>query len=122
MKTPEMAAFARESLSLPEGLEIDLSTLGQRGSDRAYFRIRWKEERSAILVAYDPGRKENRYFADIAAFLSEIGVPVPRVFRHDPIGCLMVMEDLGSIDLESLKRAPWEERAPLYRKTLAAVH
>jgi aminoglycoside/choline kinase family phosphotransferase len=117
-----MAAFARESLSLPEGLEIDLSPLGQRGSDRTYFRIRWKEERSAVLVSYDPGRVENSYFADIAAFLSEIGVPVPRVFRHDPAACLMVMEDLGSIDLESLKSAPWEERAPLYRKTLASVH
>jgi aminoglycoside/choline kinase family phosphotransferase len=123
MKTrDEMAAFARESLSLPEGLEIDLSPLGNRGSDRTYFRIRWRQERSAILVAYDPGRVENGYFANIAAFLSEIGVPVPRVFRHDPIGCLMVMEDLGSIDLESLKSAPWEERAPLYQKTLASVH
>ena len=118
----QMAAFARESLSLPEDLEVDLSPLGQRGSDRTYFRVRWKGGRSAVLVDYDPGRVENRYFADIAAFLSEIGVPVPRIFRHDPAACLMVMEDLGSIDLESLKRAPWEERAPLYRKTLASVH
>ena len=122
MRTPEeMSAFARKSLGLPEGLAIDLSPLGTRGSDRTYFRIRWNEGRSAVLVAYDPGRVENCYFADIAAFLSEIGVPVPQVFRHDPIGCLMVMEDLGSIDLESLKDAPWEERAPLYQKTLASV-
>jgi len=118
----EIAAFARESLGLPEGLEIDLSPLGQRGSDRTYFRIRWKTDRSAVLVAYDPGRVENSYFADIAAFLSEIGVPVPRVLRHDPTACLMVMEDLGSVDLESLKGAPWEERASLYQKTLASVH
>ena len=121
-KHDEMAAFARESLGLPEGIEIDLSPLGKRGSDRTYFRLRWDEGRTAILVAYDPARTENQYFADIAAFLSRIGVPVPQVFRHDPAACLMVMEDLGSIDLESYKGAPWEERAPLYQKTLVAVH
>jgi len=117
-----MAAFGRESMGLPEGMEIDFSPLGKRGSDRTYFRIRWDGGRSAILVAYDPVRVENQYFADIAAFLSDIDVPVPRVFRHDPAACLMVMEDLGSLDLESFKDAAWEERAPLYRKTLASVH
>jgi aminoglycoside/choline kinase family phosphotransferase len=118
----EMAAFARETLGLPERLEIDLSPLGKRGSDRTYFRLRWDEGRSAILVVYDPIRRENQYFAGIAAFLRGINVPVPQIFRHDPAACLMVMEDLGSIDLESLKAAPWEERAPLYQKTLQAVH
>ncbi len=121
MKQDELVAFARDALGLQKGAEIDLSPLGGRGSDRTYFRLRWKEGGSAILVLYDPGRIENGYFADIAAFLNDIGVPVPRVIRHDPSACLMVMEDLGTVDLWSLRDASWEVRSGLYRKTLSVV-
>jgi N-acetylmuramate 1-kinase len=121
MTQDELVAFARDALALPKGAEIELSHLGGRGSDRTYFRFRWREGQSAILVLYDPGRTENGYFADIAAFLGDIGVPVPRVIRHDRSACLMVMEDLGAVDLWSSRDASWEIRSDLYRKTLCVV-
>jgi hypothetical protein len=41
-----------------------------------------------------PGRKlENTYYAEIAAFLRDIGVPVPRLIRSDPMTCLILIED-----------------------------
>ena len=118
----EMIGFAREALGLSESVSIELSPLEGRGSDRTFFRLKWNGKDSAILVHYDPKRVENTYYADIAAFLHDIDVPAPRLIRHDPAGCLIVMEDLGDTDLWSLRKTPWETRRALYLKTLTIVH
>jgi hypothetical protein len=116
-----MAVFAREALKIPSSVPVTLSPLGKRGSDRAYFRTAWEGGNTAILVEYDRTREENAYFADIAAFLADIGIPAPRVLRHDPAACLIAVEDLGDADLRSFREAPRETRLALYRKTLSAI-
>jgi aminoglycoside/choline kinase family phosphotransferase len=117
-----MIAFAREALGIPASASVELSPLEGRGSDRTFFRLRCNRTDSAVLVHYDPNRVENTYYAAIAAFLHEIGVPAPRVIRHDPAGCLIVMEDLGESDLWSFIETPWEARRVLYQKTLTITH
>ncbi len=118
----EMIGFSREALGLSESVPLKLSLFEKRGSDRIFFRLKWNRKNSVILVHYDPKRIENTYYADIAAFLREIDVPVPRLIRHDPASCLIVMEDLGDRDLWSLRETPWETRQALYQKTLTIVH
>ena len=123
MKSHEdMIVFAREALGLAESVSIELFPIEGRGSDRTFFRLRWNPNNSAILIHYDPKRVENSYYADIALFLNEIDVPVPRLIHHDPVCCLMVVEDLGDTDLWSLRDNPWETRRILYQKTLTIVH
>jgi aminoglycoside/choline kinase family phosphotransferase len=117
-----MTDFARESLGLLESISLRLSPLKGRGSDRTFYRLEWNYENSAILIHYDPKRIENTYYADIASFLSRIDVPVPRLVRHDPNRCLILMEDLGEMDLWSLKETPWKTLQDLYQKTLTIVH
>jgi len=117
----DMIGFAREALGLSDSVSIELSTIEGRGSDRTFFRLKWNRKDSAILVHYDPKRIENTYYADIAAFLCDIDVPAPRLIRHDPADCLIVMEDLGDEDLWSLRNIPWETRRALYQKTLTIV-
>jgi hypothetical protein len=118
----DMIGFAREALGLSESVSIELSPFEGRGSDRTFFRLKWNRKDSAILIHYDPKRVENMYYADIAAFLRDIDVPAPRLIRHDPAGCLIVMEDLGDTDLWSLRETPWGTRRALYQKTLAIAH
>jgi aminoglycoside/choline kinase family phosphotransferase len=118
----DLIPFAREALGLSESVSVELSPLEERGSDRTFFRLRWNRKDSAILVHYDPKRVENTYYADIAVFLREIDVPAPRLIRHDPAGCLIVMEDLGETDLWSFRKTPWKTRRALYQKTLTIVH
>jgi len=101
---------------------MELSPLQGRGSDRVYSRVRYNRNNSAILVHYDPKRLENTYFTDIAEFLRDIHVPVPRLIRHDPVQCLIVMEDLGDTDLWSFREDGWETRRTFYLKTLTVVH
>ncbi len=122
MKSREhMLLFCRESLGLSPSDPMEFFPLPGRGSDRAFFRLKYRSG-TAILVSYDPKRIENAYYADIANFLAEIRIPVPRVIRHDPAAFLMILEDLGEEDLWSYRKTSWEIRGPLYQKTLAVVH
>jgi len=118
----EMREFCREALGIPESVFPELIPLGGRGSDRSFFRLQWDRGKSAILVHYDPQRVENTFYAEIAEFLKEIEVPAPRVIRHGPAACLLLLEDLGDADLWSFRKTSWEERAPLYRKALMSLH
>jgi aminoglycoside/choline kinase family phosphotransferase len=117
-----LIAFAREALGISESVTVDLFPIEGRGSDRTFFRLKWNRENSAILIHYDPKRVENGYYADIAAFLLKIDVPVPRLIRHNPAGCLIVMEDLGGTDLWSFRKTAWEARQGLYHKVLTVTH
>jgi aminoglycoside/choline kinase family phosphotransferase len=117
-----MINFAKNALGLSKSVSIELSPLEGRGSDRTFFRLKWNRKESAILIHYDPKRLENTYYADIATFLHEIDIPVPRLIRHDEAHCLILMEDLGDMDLWSLRKTPWETRRTLYQKTLMIVH
>jgi N-acetylmuramate 1-kinase len=117
-----LIVFAREALRIPASVSTELTPLEGRGSDRTFFRLTWNRMDSAVLIHYDPKRVENTYYADIAAFLHEIGVAVPHVIRHDRPGCLIVVEDLGESDLWSYRETPWETRRALYQKTLAIAH
>ncbi len=118
----EILAFCRDSLALPDSVSMDILPMAGRGSDRTFFRLKWSPKGSAILVCYDPKRVENTYYADIAEFLKGIDIPVPRLIRHDPVACLILMEDLGDTDLWSFRETSWEKRRPLYEKTLTVLH
>jgi N-acetylmuramate 1-kinase len=118
----ELILFAREALGLSSSVATELLPLSGRGSDRAYYRFKWAQDNSAILVHYNPNRIENTYFADIAAFLTDNNIPVPRIICNDAAGCCLAMEDLGDIDLWSFRNAPWEIRRSLYQKALVAAH
>ncbi|MEW6335323.1 MAG: phosphotransferase [Thermodesulfobacteriota bacterium] len=117
----EEAAFVRAALGWPGAVPVRPVPVGRGGSDRDYFRLTAPRRDSAILMRYGLLREENRGYAAIAAFLGDIGVPVPAIIGHDPERGLLVMEDLGDADLCSFRDAPWEIRRRLYEKTLDAV-
>ena len=113
-----MIQFASEALGAGDSSAAELAPLTARGSDRSFFRLRWKGSHTYILIHYDPVRSENSYYAAITNFLSDIGIPVPQLIAHDGENHLMLMEDMGSTDLWSFRNESWEVRRTLYRKTL----
>ena len=117
-----LIAFARKALGLSGSVSVTLTPLEGRGSDRTFLRLKWSQKNSAILIHYDPKRVENTYYTDIATFLSDIQVPVPRLIGSNPALCLILMEDLGDTDLWSLRGASRETRRTPYQKTLAMMH
>jgi N-acetylmuramate 1-kinase len=118
----EAVDFARQALGMAGSIPVEVAPLGKRGSDRSFFRLTWTPDQSAILINYDPKRQENCYHAEIAEFLYRIGVPAPRMIHHDPAQRLVLMEDLGEVDLWSLRNSDPDARGALYRETIIALH
>jgi len=98
--------------------KVHIDALEKGGSDRKYYRIRFTDEHSLILVRYGDGRAENRYYCSIAEFLAGIGIHVPEIYHHDEQERLIWMEDLGETDLWAFRAEPWERLRPLYGQTL----
>lgn len=117
-----LIGFARNALGLSQDIVVKIVPLRGRGSDRSFFRLTWGSTDSAILIHYDSTRVENTCYSDIAIFLRTIDVPAPALLHHDPDQCIMIMEDLGTIDLWTLRNKPWEIRQELYKKTLTVIH
>ncbi len=100
-----------------------LSAIIKGGSDRHYFRVHFQEPSTpcVILMAYTLVRPDNPRFVTATARLTKLGVHVPAVLAHDPKNLLVWLEDLGSVDLHSLRHEPWSTRGPLYESALTEV-
>lgn len=94
------------------------------GGTRRFFRVNY-HSRDAIACVYDDSKYENFLYAGIAQFLAKIGVPAPKVFLHDREKKMLVMEDLGSVDLFQLQTAGtqnWRAAYKLALDSLAKLH
>jgi NDP-sugar pyrophosphorylase family protein/aminoglycoside/choline kinase family phosphotransferase len=115
---PDEEAFIRSTLDIDAYVPLEMRATGKGGSDRSYFRVVRAGYPSVILMRYGDMVEENAGYVFVASFLREVGVRVPVIHGHDPAQRLILMEDLGDIDLYGLREKPWEARRPLYEKTL----
>ncbi|HKK67603.1 MAG TPA: RNase adapter RapZ [Bacteroidales bacterium] len=73
---------------------VNVTPLVQSGSDRQYFRIRFRNK-SSVIAAVNPHIRENRVFYKMTKYFGEKGLPVPELFAvsEDETTCLL--QDLG---------------------------
>lgn len=127
--------FALQTLALPPETALNITPLTKGGSDRSFYRLIYKIDNtsegapmdvggtcSVIAMHYNPERRENTVYADIAQFLLELRVAAATVLAHDPEACFVVMEDLGDEDLWSCRNENWLSRRDLYAETLRHAH
>ncbi len=122
LKYDEIIGSLKEVLGLLESTPIKIMPLEGRGSERSFYRLYWDQTHSAILIHYSPKRIENTYYADMALFLHQIGIPVPHLIHHNPNLCFVLMEDLGDKLLYDLREENWEMRRALYQKVLSTIY
>ena len=102
------------------GLTAQVTELKKGGGTRRFFRSEFRGV-PAVFCLYDDGKEENRYYAGLARFLKEIGVPAPAVLLDVPQENLLVMEDLGETDLWSLRKEHSVECLSAYRSALEGL-
>jgi aminoglycoside/choline kinase family phosphotransferase len=100
----------------------EMMPIKKGGSDRAFFRVSLPDGKSFIFMQYGTEVAENLYWARINSFLTSIGVSVPAIIAHDPARHFILIEDLGDIDLWSLRKKPWPERRDYYQQVLQAIY
>ena len=98
------------------GNPVSFNRLAGDASTRIYFRVIFRDAESAIsMVSQEPGSDEEKAFVEIQSYLENLGVPVPKIFFHDPASGVIIIEDLGDDLLESLAiQADVEELKKLY--------
>src|SRR5947208_14981718 len=101
--------------------QLRIRPIEKGGSDRKFYRIRCSPEQTLILVKYNLERDENRHYVQIARFLDERGIRVPKIYFDDPAEGLVWIEDLGERDLYSYRRENWLVRRAFYDSALDQI-
>src|SRR5438477_12386158 len=101
--------------------EIKIAPINKGGSDRKFYRIHCSPDQTLILVKYNLEREENRHYVQIANFLDEHGIRVPKIYFHDPAEGLIWIEDLGESDLYSFRHESWLVRRAFYESALDQI-
>ncbi len=115
----DIRKFLTDHLSM-----VDFTTdpIIKGGSDRRFYRVRLPGGATFIFMEYGTDIEENAYWAEINRFLTDIGMTTPRIIAFDSRRRLLLLEDLGSVDLYSLRALPWHKRRHYYLKALSEIH
>lgn len=122
MVPTQIVQLTRNHLPALAQVDLEIHPIVKGGSGRKFFRIIASDGTSLIFVKYTSERRENARFVEIARFLKDAGLRVPRIHDHDPKEGLIWMDDLGTDDLCFFQNASWDRRAALYRSTLSQAH
>jgi N-acetylmuramate 1-kinase len=91
------------------------------GSDRFFSRIVLPDKKSFIFMHYGTEVEENSYWASINKFLAGLDISVPQIIAQDIKQHLILLTDLGDIDLWSQRDLPWDKRRDYYFQGLTQI-
>ena len=74
----------------------DIEPASADASFRRYFRVRWPDGSTRIVMDAPPEHEDSRPFLKVAALLREAGVHVPQVFAEDLAQGFLLLSDMGS--------------------------
>ncbi len=104
----------------------DLQLIVAGASGRVIMRVCPQGQPCGIIgVHWTAARADNASFVEAAVGLAGLGVRVPQILRYrdEGQGCgTCLVQDLGTVDLLSLKNAPWQECYAAYCSALEGVH
>lgn len=111
----------RQHLDLYPTHKVILEPITSGASGRTLARLKPEGHPTFIGLHYTDERQDNEYFLPIAAFLKSARLNVPIVlYANQPKG-LAIVEDLGEVDLLTLKDEPFEVREPYYRSVFTQL-
>ncbi|MDB4519585.1 phosphotransferase [Akkermansiaceae bacterium] len=115
MPADTLLTAVRAHLNLEPTHKVLMEPIQKGASGRTIIRIKPEGYMNLIGVHYTLDRSDNANYLPVGQFLESAGLNVPEVL-YDNIGRhVALVEDLGDIDLTSLKGKPWEVREPYYR-------
>jgi len=111
--------FLNDHLSV---VDFQYDPIKKGGSDRNFYRVRLPQALTFIFMEYGTEVEENAYWAEINRFMTELGIPAPRIIAYDHRQRFLLLEDLGETDLYSFRTLPWHKRRHYYLMVLSEIH
>jgi len=121
MPTDSILTATRQFLGVDPSVSVLLVPIKRGASGRTIVRLKPEGRPSLIGIYYTHDREDNASFVAVAEFLRRARMNVPQILYDNPHKRVILTEDLGDIDLLSLKDSPWEARAPYYTSALEQI-
>ena len=121
MPTEAILSTVRQFLGVDPTVRISLEPIKRGASGRTIVRVKTPEHEPFIGVHWTEEREDNSQFIPVAQFLKQAKLRVPAIIHDRARYRVALVEDLGDVDLLSLKDRPFAERLPYYRSAFEQV-
>lgn len=121
MSTEAILSTVRQYLSIDPNVRVVLEPIKRGASGRTIVRVKSEVSEPLIGIHWTDERPDNDFFVPVARALRKARLRVPEVLHDHSRYRVALVEDLGDVDLLSLKDKPFEERLPFYRSALEQV-
>jgi aminoglycoside/choline kinase family phosphotransferase len=121
MPTDSILSTARQYLGVDPTVSVTLEPIKRGASGRTIVRVKTPGRDPFIGIHWTDERPDNDQFLPVAHFLKKARLRVPEILHENPKRRVALVEDLGDVDLHSLKDRPFAEREPYYRSALEQV-
>jgi aminoglycoside/choline kinase family phosphotransferase len=121
MSTDAILASTRTHLNIDPSVSVTMTPIKKGASGRTVVRIMSTGRDPFIGIHWKPERPDSDNFVPVARFLKKCKLRVPEVYYENRNKRVALVQDLGDVDLLSLKDAPFAERLPYYRSALTQI-
>jgi aminoglycoside/choline kinase family phosphotransferase len=121
MAADQILTTVRQYLDYDPTVPVTLEPIRRGASGRTIVRIKTEEYEPFIGIHWTDERPDNDFFPAVCEFLETVGIPIAGVLHDERRWRVMLVEDLGSDDLLSLKEEPFEVREPYYRAAFSQL-
>ncbi len=121
MPTEAILSTARQFLGVDPTVPITLEPIKRGASGRTIVRVKSPVHEPFIGIHWNEEREDNSQFIPVAHFLKQAKLRVPAILHERARHRVVLVEDLGNVDLLSLKDRPFAERLPYYRSAFQQV-
>ncbi|MEO5914605.1 MAG: phosphotransferase [Luteolibacter sp.] len=121
MPTEAILSTARQFLGVDPTVPITLEPIKRGASGRTIVRVKTPSRPPFIGIHWTEEREDNAQFVPVAQFLKQAKLRVPEIIHDRARYRVALVEDLGDVDLLSLKDRPFAERLPFYRSAMEQV-
>lgn len=121
MPTEAILSTARQFLGVDPSVPITLEPLKRGASGRTIVRVKSPVHAPFIGIHWTEEREDNSQFIPVGHFLKQAKLRVPAIIHERARHRVALVEDLGDVDLLSMRDRPFAERLPYYRSAFEQV-
>ncbi len=107
----------RDLYGIDDAEVLSVKPIKKGASGRTIMRINALQGQPLVAISYTKDRSDNELHYPMSNLLSSLGVRVPEIVLADLEKQILMVQDIGMIDLLAYKEASWGVREPLYRDT-----
>ena len=121
MPTDAILSTARQFLAVDPTIPVTLEPIKRGASGRTIVRVKSPIHEPFIGIHWTEESEDNSHFIPVGHFLKKCRLRVPEIIHENANRRVALVQDLGDVDLLSLKDRPFAERLPYYRSALEQV-